>query len=674
MAQDAEAPDANAATATATAATTDATAPTETFEFQAEVSRLMDIIIHSLYKTKEIFLRELISNASDALDKIRFLSLSQEAALAGQEALEIRISYNEELNTLTIRDTGVGMTKKEMVENLGTVAKSGTASFVDALSAGAKDMDLIGQFGVGFYSVYLVADRVEVISKNNNDEQYIWESTAESAFTVQKDPRGNTLIRGTEIVMHLKEDAKEFCNQNRLKSLVSHYSEFITFPIYLHTSSTEEVEEDDDDEEGDDEEEDDDKEDDKDDEVDVDLTDKSDDEVLDASDEKPVKMVKKTVWNWNRINDVKPIWTTAAEDVSETEYQSFYKSISKDSENPRSWIHFKAEGEVEFKSILYIPASAPHDLYNNFNDREASMKLYVRKVLLTDDFEDFLPRYLNFLVGVVDSDDLPINVSRETLQEHKVLKVMRKKLIRKALEMLRKLANEDTEDVKEDSDIEEDEEDASVQKVSSFVQFWEAFGKSIKLGLMEDIANRTKLTKLLRYKTNKSDGKWVSFEEYIGRMKEWQTVIYYMAGENEESVLKSPFLTGCSAKDIEVILMIDPLDEYTLQHLSEVESKKLVSISKEGLTFGDEDEKVMEKRSSLYETKYKPLTDALKALYGSQVTKVVVSKRIVTAPAVIVTSQFGYSANMQRILKAQTMNQNDASSQLPSSKIMELST
>lgn len=646
----------------------------EKFEFQAEVSRLMDIIINSLYKTKEIFLRELISNASDALDKIRFLALSDDSVLGKVKDLDIRISFDRDANTLTIRDTGIGMTKKDLVSNLGTVAKSGTANFVEMMQKGG-DTSLIGQFGVGFYSVYLVADRVRVISKHNDDEQHIWESDANASFTVAKDPRGNTLGRGTEITLFLKKDAKDFQDQNKLKDLVTHYSEFITFPIYLNSSSTETYEVEEEEEEA---------------ESTTTETSDDDDEELDVKDEEEKTEEKKkrtetrTVWNWERVNEVKAIWTRPKEDIEDDEYQSFYKSIHKGSGDALTWIHFKAEGEIEFKSILYIPDKAPHDLYQRFENKHAGIKLYVRKVLITDEFDDFLPRYLNFIVGVVDSDDLPINVSRETLQEHKILRVMRRKLVRKVLEMLRKLAEEggasdDDEDEEEEEENEEEEaEENAVEKDSSkneeYIKFWEAFGKNIKLGIMDDSANRNKLTKLLRFKSSKSDDKWISLDDYVSRMKEWQDTIYYIAGESVEACEKSPFMEKMKAKDLEVLFLIDTLDEYTVQHMPDFEGKKLVAITKEGIKFGDEDEKLVEKRDKLYAEKFQALTDHLKGLYGDKISKVTTSQRVVDSPAVMVTSQWGYSANMQRIMKAQTFAKRDSGypGTGPSSAILEL--
>ncbi|KAG9403196.1 hypothetical protein AC1031_005845 [Aphanomyces cochlioides] len=638
------------------------------FQFQAEVSRLMDIIINSLYKSKEIFLRELISNASDALDKIRFLALSDSSMLGVLKELEIRISYDKDAQTLTIKDTGVGMTKDDLVKNLGTVAKSGTANFVSAMQNGA-DANMIGQFGVGFYSVYLVADKVRVVSKNNDDDQYIWESNANASFTVIKDPRGNTLKRGTEITLFLKKDALEFQDQDKLKKLVSHYSEFINFPIYLHTSREETVEVDDEEEEEEEEEEDGEEEEEE----------GEDSEELEATDEDSSsppaakKTEKRTVWDWQRVNEVKAIWTRAKEDVTDDEYNNFFKAIYKDSTDPLTWIHFTAEGEIEFKSILYIPSKAPHDMYQKFDSKRADVKLYVRKVLISDQFEEFLPKYLNFIVGVVDSDDLPINVSRETLQENKILRVMRKKLVRKVLEMLRKLSENDTSESDEDEDDSSSPEEKkdSQEDSSKYLTFWENYGKNIKIGIMDDPANKGKLLKLLRFKTSTSPDKFISLNQYVSRMKDWQDTIYYIAGESIETVEKSPFLQTCKAKGVEVLYLVDPLDEYVMQHIPDFDGKKMQSVTKEGLKFGDEDEKTIERRRKLYSEQYETVLSGLKTLYGTKVSKITISKTPLETPAVMVTSQWGHSANMERIIKAQTFA-NPAAQNPMAQKIMEL--
>jgi len=373
------------------------------------------------------------------------------------------------------------------------------------------------------------------------------------------------------------------------------------------------------------------------------------------------------VWDWHRVNSNVALWARDSEEITDDEYKAFYRSLSKDTGEARTWIHFKAEGEVEFKSVLFVPEEAG-EIYNNYNDKKAGIRLYVRKVLIQEDFDELLPKYLNFIKGVVDSDDLPLNVSRETLQQHKVLKVMAKKLVRKVLEMLRKLAAED-----EDSDAAaEDSADKDSDELTPYLKFWEQFGKSIKMGVIEDAGNKSKLAKLLRYKTSKSDGRYRSLDQYMAAMPAWQTDIYFLAGESVDAVSKSPFLEVARKKGVEVLILTDPLDEYTMQHLGEFDGKKIQSLSKEGLKFNDEDEDVTKKRAKVYKETFKPLTKYLKDLYGAKVGKVTVGQRVETAPAVIVTGQYGNTANMERIMRAQTFADGNAVKSLTASRTLEL--
>jgi heat shock protein beta len=637
----------------------------EKFEFQAEVSRLMDstsllffwyivldlillqltstkktiiVIINSLYANKDVFLRELLSNASDALDRIRYLGVKDEKELGEGEnkELEIRISYDKDARTLTIRDRGVGMTKQDLIQNLGTVAKSGTTAFVEAMAGSQGDLSMIGQFGVGFYSVYLAADKVEVASKNNADEdQWIWTSKADSTFTIRKDPEGNTLGRGTAITLYLKEDADEYLDQDKLEQIIHKYSEFIAYPIYMRKSKQEQV----------------------------------DDE--DAPEPKEGEEKKKktvTTWSWERVNDQPAIWTRNKEDVTDEEYTKFYKAITKDYSDPVAWTHFKAEGEIEFKSILYVPKVAPIGMYDNYYSKSSSLKLYVRRVMITDEFEDLMPRYLSFVKGVVDSDDLPLNVSREQLQQHKILKVIGKKLVRKILEMLTQLSEDDVKERKKlrEGAAEEKKEDKEETK---FTTIWKNFAKSFKLGVIEDAANKLRLAKLLRFATTKYDIS--TLEEYIERMPSWQSSIFFLAGNDLEELKKSPFLERAAKKGVEVLLFAEPLDEYLVQNLPDFEGKKLQNLAKEGVKFGDESDED-KRREQFYKEEFQPLCTWMKTLYGDDVEKVVVSTRVVDTPSVIVTTQFGHSANMERIMKAQTMGDAERMKFMAAKKVMEI--
>jgi heat shock protein beta len=653
-------------------------APSEKFEFQAEVTRLMDIIINSLYSHKEIFLREIISNASDALDKIRFLALTEPEMLGeGDTAkLDITIAGSKADDTVSITDRGVGMTKQDLINNLGTIAKSGTSSFLEKLKDGG-DVNLIGQFGVGFYSVYLVADKVTVTTKHNDDKQLIWESTADSSFTIREDPDAETnpLGRGTRVTLHLKDDCKEFTEPDKLKELVKKYSEFINFPIMLQT--TKEVEEEVPvEEEAKEDKEDEEKEGEEDEEKD-DLDIKDGDE----AETKKTKKVKKEVVEYSQVNSEKAIWTKSARDVEDSEYDSFYNTISKETDGPLTKMHFSAEGEIEFKSILFVPKKAPYDLMEG-KAKSSSIKLYVRRVFITDEFEDLMPRWLSFIKGVVDSEDLPLNVSREMLQTSKVLRVIKKKLVTKTLEMIRKIAEkkpksdkEEAEEDSEDDDEEEKEEEESdpaaiVEDHEDYVAFWKEFNKAIKLGLYEDSSNRTKLAKLLRFFSSKSGDNYTSLEKYISRMKKGQKSIYYISGETKEAVEKSPYLERLRKKGYEVLYYIDPIDEYAMPQLTEFKGFQFAGANKENLKLDDDDkeEKILAKMGELY----KPVTDWFKETLGSRVEKAVVSNRLLETPAILVSSQYGWSTNMERIMKAQTMGNNDRSNSMVAQKTLEI--
>lgn len=639
----------------------------EKFQFQAEVSRLMDIIINSLYSNKDIFLRELISNASDALDKIRFLSLTDKEILGeGDDAkLEIQIKLDKEKKILSIRDRGIGMTKEELIKNLGTIAKSGTSAFVEKMQA-SGDFNLIGQFGVGFYSVYLVADYVEVISKHNDDKQYVWESKADGAFAVSEDTWNEPLGRGTEIRLHLRDEAGEYLEESKLKELVKKYSEFINFPIFIWSTKEVDVEVPADEDESSDEEES--SESTSSEEGEDEDSEKGDDE--DAEKKPKKKTVKETTSEWELLNDVKAIWLRNPKEVTDDEYAKFYHSLAKDfgDEKPLAWSHFTAEGDVEFKAVLFVPPKAPHDLYESYyNAKKSNLKLYVRRVFISDEFDELLPKYLNFLMGLVDSDTLPLNVSREMLQQHSSLKTIKKKLIRKALDMIRKIADEDPDESNDKEKKEVDKSGDDNEKKGQYTKFWNEFGKSIKLGIVEDATNRNRLAKLLRFESTKSDGKLTSLDQYISRMRSGQKDIFYITGTNKEQLEKSPFLERLKKKNYEVIFFTDPVDEYLMQYLMDYEDKKFQNVSKEGLKLG-KDSKDKELKES-----FKELTKWWKgALASDNVDDVKISNRLADTPCVVVTSKYGWSANMERIMQGQTLSDANKQAYMRGKRVLEI--
>lgn len=653
----------------------------EKHSFDADIARLMDIIINSLYTHKEVFIRELISNASDACDKVRFLAIQNPEYLGEKKDLEIRIEFNQQDNTFTISDTGVGMTKNDLIKNLGTIAKTGTTSFIEAISKGSS-LNLIGQFGVGFYSSYLVSNKVVVTTISNEDnKQYVWVSTAGSFFSVSEDPRGNTLGRGTRITLHLKEDAQEFAEQEVIRKNIKKYSEFINFPIYLRVNRTVTREE-----EIPDSEEDLKKDQEKKEEVeDLDGDKKEEKEGEEKEEKKEEEKKKKTrtvtewKWEWELINENKPLWLRDKKEISNEDYNKFYKALSKDSEDSYAWDHGQTEGEVHYKYLIYFPAKRPYDLFENYYGKNSAIKLYVRRVLVNEQFEELMPRYLNFVKGVVDSDDLPLNVSREQLQQDKMIKMMSKKLVRTAIHKMLKLAAEkDEEDDDEDDDENEEKEEKNEEKEekeekkeeekkddekkekkeNKFIKFFENFGKNIKLGVIEDTANRARLAKLLRFYTLKNPKDLISLDDYISTMKEKQEDIYYIAGEDKEVLMNSPLIQKFKNKDLNVLLLDDPIDEFCVQNLGEYEKKKLKNVAKGDIKFGDEDEE-HKKREKKVRDAYKVLVDWWKKLLGSNVENIKVSKRLTDTPCIIVTSEYGYTANMARIQKAQAFTNQD---------------
>jgi len=622
------------------------------FKYEAEVNKMLDIVINSLYTNKDIFVRELISNASDSLDKIRFLSVTKPELLGDTKELEVKVAYDPEAKTFTITDTGIGMNKDDLIQNLGTVARSGTTNFIKALSESeTNDVNMIGQFGVGFYSTFLVADRVSVASKSNDsDVQYIWESlNGDASFHVGPDPRGNTLGRGTEITLHLKEDADEYLSPNKLKELIRHYSEFVTHPVSLRQIKTiqvpvekEESEEEEKKEEGDD---------------DIEISDEDDEE-----EEEEPEMEEVTTYEYEHINTDPAIWARDKDSITDGEYQDFWKVVSKGDggADAEDWTHFTAEGNINFKTILYVPSEVPVALQQGQLDQMSpGLRLYVRKVLISDEF-DLMPRYLGFIKGVVDSDDLPLNVNRETLQESKIIKIIKKKLVRKSIDLIKKMAKAP---MPEDDDAEEAEIDADgnvievdkPKKVHPYITWYKKFGLSLKMGCIDDAANKDKLQKLLLFKSSKTDGEddFVSLQEYVDRMKDWQKEVYVFPGESMKTMKESSFMDAFADRDVEVLYLTDAIDEYFIGNVREFDGRKFRDITKEGVKFSDEDEDLAKRRAKVYSTKFKPLTKFLKKLYGSDVSRVSISKRLGRAPAIVSSNEWGNSANMDRIQRAQ---------------------
>lgn len=558
---------------------------TETYAFSADINQLLSLIINAVYSNKEVFMRELISNASDALNKVRYESLTNPSYLDNDNNLEIKISFDKANRVLSIRDTGIGMTKEELVNNLGTIASSGTKKFLESLTDN-RGSQLIGQFGVGFYSGYLVADKIVVVSKHNDDEQYMWESTGNGTFDVQLDTNDYELKRGSILMLYLKEDMSEYLEDTKITELIKKHNQFIEFPIFIETQKTREVE-------------------------------------LES------QKVSETYFEFEQVNKEKPIWCRNNKDVSEDEYTEFYKSMTGDYDTYLDVCHFTVEGQVEFKGLLYIPKRCPIDLFDGQTKRKGMIKLYSRKVFITDDCEDLLPEYMKFVRGVIETEDIPLNISRETLQQNKIIKLIGKHIMKKVFEMFNRISDDP----------------------DKFRTFYEQYNKSIKLGVHEDSTYRNNLVPLLRYETSNSNGDLISLDDYVENMKTEQTSIYYITGESVKSVVNSPFLEKLRVKNYDVVYMCDPLDEYITQQVKDYKDKKLVCITKENMDM-DDDKEEFEKSK----IEFKNVCDYMKSALSDQVEKVVISNKLSDSPCVLSTSEFGWTANMQRILKAQTFN------------------
>ena len=611
----------------------------ETYKFEAEINQLMSIIINAFYSNKDVFLRELISNASDALDKVKYRSLTEGQEILGQEQkFEIKIRADKDNNQLIIYDTGIGMTKDELVKNLGTVAKSGTKAFMQSLKDNKGDINMIGQFGVGFYSAFLVGDKVSVVSKSPDDKCYMWESDAGEQFTITE-CQDDELIRGTKIIVHIKEDSKEYLEDKKLESIINTHSNYISYPILLQKTKTRNVEQPIEDT---------DKDDGKEDIDEPKVEDDVDGNVDGNVDGEPKReSITETFTEYDQVNNNKPIWLLTPKDVTEEQHKEFYKIFSNDSQDYQFVVHTKVEGNYEFTCLLYIPKNKPFDMFQQEKNKGNNVKLYVRRVFITDDCTNkLIPEYLSFVKGVVDSNDLPLNVSREMLQHTKVFDVIKKHIVKKILDML---------------------DDSATNSPLDYIKFYGQFQQHIKLGVIDDSKNRDRLIKLLRFYSTSNKDKLISLDNYLNAMKEDQKQIYYITGESIKSVEDSPYMENLKSKGYDVLFFTDPIDEYVAQHLKKFGDKDLVDISREGLDLNTnkEDKEKVDKE-------FEPLCKCIKEILGDNVEKVVTSTKLAKTPCIISTSQYGYSANMERILKAQALQDPSRLQYMRAGKVFEI--
>lgn len=560
------------------------TAATETMEFQTEARQILHLMTHSLYSNKEIFLRELISNASDACDKLRFEALSDSSLYGDDAELKITVDFDETANTVTVRDNGIGMNRQEMIDNIGTIASSGTKKFLEKLSGDqAKDSQMIGQFGVGFYSSFIVADKVTVTSRRADaaaDMAVIWESDGLGSFTLGHTTKAD---RGTEIVLHLKEDEKEFANSYRLRNIIKQYSDHISLPINM-----------------------------------LKVEHKAEDEAEQQEEKAP---------EYERVNSASALWTRDKKEISDEEYKDFYKHVSHDFEDPMAWVHNRVEGNQSYATLLYIPAKAPYDLYDR--DHKRGIKLYVKRTFIMDDAEHLMPNYLRFVKGVVDSDDLPLNVSREILQKNKVTDRIRGASVKKILGLLESMAKDKPED---------------------YATFWKTFGLVMKEGPIEDFGNKERIASLLRFASTEtgSADQTVSLEEYVSRMKEGQDKIYYITAETFNAAKNSPHLEVFKKKGVEVLLLSDRVDEWLVSHLTEFDGKTLQSVVRGDLDLGDEEDKAEKEKLN---EEFKSITEKVKNLLDEKVSEVRMSQRLTDSPSCLVLNEADMSEQMQKILE-----------------------
>jgi heat shock protein beta len=577
-----------------------AEAGVESFEFEAEVSKVMDIIINSLYSDKDIFLRELVSNASDACDKKRFLSITDDASTGGYEG-RIRITGDKEKNTLTIEDNGIGMTRKEIQDNLGRIANSGTKKFTEALGSSSDATNLIGQFGVGFYSGFLVADKISVVTKAAGGEQLRWESEQASKYTIAVDDSEPIADSGTRLILHLKEDADKYIEDYTIRDMLKRYSEFISFPIELWAEKTE-----------------------------YDTVPDPDAEIKEG-EEPPTKTVPRTTNVWEKVNIAKPLWMRPPKEVTDEEYAEFYKTTFKQYDTPAGHVHFSLEGQVEFRAMLFLPSSVPWELSQDmFNEKVKPMKLFVKRVFISDNFEEeLLPRWLSFLKGMVDSEDLPLNVSRELLQKSRVLSIISKRLVKKSLDMF--------------ETISKDKE--------KFKQFTANFGRYIKVGVIEDRDNKDALLKLASFSSS-ADEDDSTLPDYVSRMKADQKQIYYLSGASKAAASASPVLERLQKQGYEVLFALDQIDEIALQGVGKFMDYDVVDAAKENAELGEMSDEEKEADEKATES-LKATTEYLKTVLGGRVDKVSVSTRLTKSPSALVQPQWGMSPQMQRFMKAQ---------------------